>query len=143
MYHIREDLNFFKEITLGKTCVMGRKTYESLPKKKLPNRKIIILSTDENYKGLYEEQVITNIEDVKEISKQESVIVCGGKYLYEYFEPFCDTKYISVIQDKNLKTEDEMIYLNLEDFLKGKKEVLKTIDFEEKELNLTIYKITK
>ena len=41
---IPEDLKRFKEITSGHTVVMGRKTWESLPKKPLPNRRNIVLS---------------------------------------------------------------------------------------------------
>ena len=43
-WHISEDLKNFKKLTTGHTIIMGRKTWDSLPVKPLPNRKNIILS---------------------------------------------------------------------------------------------------
>ena len=43
-WHISEDLKNFKSLTLNSTIIMGRKTWDSLPIKPLPNRKNIILS---------------------------------------------------------------------------------------------------
>ena len=48
-WHISEDLKNFKKITSGSTIVMGRKTWESLPIKPLPNRDNIIMSTKNQY----------------------------------------------------------------------------------------------
>ena len=48
LWHISEDLKRFKEITTNKTIIMGRKTFESLPRI-LPNRKHIVLTRDENF----------------------------------------------------------------------------------------------
>ncbi|MBF1058880.1 MAG: dihydrofolate reductase, partial [Peptostreptococcus sp.] len=44
LYHLKEDLKYFKETTLNHTIVCGRKTYFSFPKRPLPNRKNIILT---------------------------------------------------------------------------------------------------
>lgn len=46
-WHIREDLRHFKELTLGGAVIMGRKTWESLPKKPLPGRTNIVISSKE------------------------------------------------------------------------------------------------
>ena len=49
IWHLPGDLKFFKEMTIGKTVVMGRKTFESLPKI-LPGRKNVVLSrSKQNY----------------------------------------------------------------------------------------------
>ena len=48
--HIPEDLKMFKSITENSTVIMGRKTYDSLPKKPLPNRINIIITTQINKK---------------------------------------------------------------------------------------------
>ena len=48
IWHLPQDLKFFKEITTGKTIVMGRKTFESLPRM-LPNRKHIVISTSNDF----------------------------------------------------------------------------------------------
>ena len=44
IYHIREDLRRFKSLTTGHTVLMGRRTFESLPKGALPNRRNIVVS---------------------------------------------------------------------------------------------------
>ena len=48
LWHLSEDLKRFKEITMNKTIIMGRKTFESLPKV-LPGRKHIVLTRDRTY----------------------------------------------------------------------------------------------
>ena len=51
LFRISEDMEFFKEKTMGKTVVMGRKTLESFPNAKpLKNRKNVVLTTDKNFK---------------------------------------------------------------------------------------------
>ena len=62
IWHFKEDMRFFKQTTMGHTVVMGRKTFESLPKA-LPNRRNIVITSDENYKADGAE-VITDINDV-------------------------------------------------------------------------------
>ncbi len=55
IWRIKEDLLFFKDVTMNSYIIMGRNTYESMPKK-LPGRKYIILSKNENlrfYLGNY------------------------------------------------------------------------------------------
>ncbi|MDE7150464.1 MAG: dihydrofolate reductase, partial [Bacteroidales bacterium] len=49
LWHISADLKRFKQWTGGHTVLMGRRTYESLPKRPLPNRKHLILTSDEHY----------------------------------------------------------------------------------------------
>ena len=48
-WHIPEDFAFFKAYTSGKPVVMGRKTWESLPKKPLPNRRNIVITRQADY----------------------------------------------------------------------------------------------
>jgi dihydrofolate reductase len=67
IYHFKEDLTRFKELTNNQTIVMGRKTFESLPKK-LPNRKHVVLSRDKNYKVDDDVILIHDIEE-KHIKK--------------------------------------------------------------------------
>lgn len=50
LFHIKEDLNFFKQTTLNKIVVMGRKTFESIGKP-LPNRTNVVLSSNSDFNG--------------------------------------------------------------------------------------------
>ena len=47
VWHFHEDMKFFRETTTGNTVIMGRKTFESLPKV-LPNRRNIVISSDKD-----------------------------------------------------------------------------------------------
>lgn len=70
-WHIKEDLQFFKETTMGFPCIMGRKTWDSLPKKPLPGRKNIVVSRS----GL-------SIEEA--IKQEKDAFVIGGGEVYSY-----------------------------------------------------------
>ena len=48
-WRIADDMRRFKALTLGKPCIMGRKTWESLPKKPLPDRTNIVVTRDETF----------------------------------------------------------------------------------------------
>ena len=99
---IPADLKHFKEITSGHTIIMGRKTWDSLPKKPLPNRTNIILSreygitfdTDTqigymNLKWLY--RMLENVDANKEI------YVIGGGQIYKELLSLCDRIYVTKI----------------------------------------------
>lgn len=95
-WHISEDLKNFKRITLNSTIIMGRKTWESLPVKPLPNRDNIILSktlvldilTFKTY-----EDCIDNLSK-RNISK---VFIIGGRSMYKLFFNKADYLHITNI----------------------------------------------
>ena len=97
--HLSEDLKFFKEKTLNKTIIMGRKTFESLGKV-LPNRIHIVLTRDKNFKiennNVNVETNIYNIID-KYKNSLEEVFIIGGNSIYKEFIPFCSKLYITKI----------------------------------------------
>ena len=65
VWHLPRDMKFFKDTTAGHTVVMGRKNWESIPKKfrPLPNRQNIVLTRNENYSAPGAE-VIKNFKDI-------------------------------------------------------------------------------
>ena len=88
LWHIPEDLKNFKEITTGKTVIMGRKTFESIGRP-LPNRKNIVLSKNgdkESFeqKGIKLYQNLENlIADYK--NSEEEIFIIGGEQIYREF----------------------------------------------------------
>ncbi len=97
--HLSEDLKFFKEKTLNKTIIMGRKTFESLGKV-LPNRIHIVLTRDKNFKIENNNvNVETNIDNIIDKYKNslEEVFIIGGNSIYKEFIPFCSKLYITKI----------------------------------------------
>ena len=95
--HIPEDLKFFKEKTEGNVVVMGRKTWDSLPKKPLPNRtNMVITNSLQNSEGC----ICVNLNHAKLIMKQQSgtdFFVIGGGQIYEKLLPMCDIVYLTHI----------------------------------------------
>ena len=93
-WHIPEDLQNFKKITKNNTIIMGRKTWESLPKKPLPNRRNIILTSSK----------INNVECynsiktcLKMIQGEEKVFIVGGASIYKLFLSIAQYLHITFI----------------------------------------------
>lgn len=79
IWHLPEDLKRFKELTTGKTVLMGRKTFESIGRP-LPKRTNIIVTSDKNYKA--EGCVIYH--DLSEALKHDKdIMVIGGSQIYQ------------------------------------------------------------
>ncbi len=82
VYFIKEDLRRFRQLTTGHTVIMGRRTFHSLPKGALPNRRNIVLSrTETNFPGC---NVYTSLsEALKYIADNEEAFIIGGASLYK------------------------------------------------------------
>ena len=87
MWHLPEDMKFFKETTLGQIVVMGRKNYDSIPKKyrPLPKRENVILTrnTDFTAEGC---TIFNSMEACMEAYKNETertVFIIGGGEIYK------------------------------------------------------------
>ena len=72
IYHLSADLRRFKELTTGHTVIMGRKTYESLPKGARPNRRNIVLTRQKgiSFPGT---EVYSSIDEIGRASCRERV----------------------------------------------------------------------
>lgn len=113
--HIPADMKYFRELTLDKLVVMGRKTFESLPDKQpLKNRTNIILTSDitSSIEGAY---VVHSIKEL--LMKLESfnswhVFIIGGESIYKELLPYCDTAYITYIDYAFPETDTYMIDLD-------------------------------
>ncbi|MBF9001382.1 type 3 dihydrofolate reductase [Vibrio sp. NFV-1] len=95
-WHLPEDFKWFKENTLGKPVVMGRKTYQSIGRL-LPNRKNIIISRDPNF-DVDGAIIVPSIEQaIESASGAEEVMVIGGGSVYEAFLPKAEKLYLTFI----------------------------------------------
>lgn|SRR5574344_2584209 len=95
--HLPNDLKHFKEITTGHTIVMGRKTWESLKVKPLPNRRNIILSQNPDFKADGAEVFSSPAAMYQAISRDETVFIIGGQTIYQLFLHQVETLYITRI----------------------------------------------
>lgn len=102
--HMPADLKHFKEITSGQTVLMGERTFFSLPKHPLPNRRNIVL-TDVPGKTFEGAEAVYSINELMEKLKDESLklkeedeaFVIGGGMVYRQMMPLADKLYITHI----------------------------------------------
>ena len=95
IWHFKEDMQFFKKTTTGSAVIMGRKTFESLPKA-LPNRRNIVITTNGAYKAEGAE-VVGSIEEAIELTKSENAFIIGGASIYKAFLPYAKAIYLTEI----------------------------------------------
>ena len=99
-WHIKEDFIHFKNYTLNKTCIMGRKTFLSLNEKPLPKRNNIVLTRDLSfYKDRKDIKVVSSLDEILKHYKnsEEELIVMGGETVYRQALPFADKIVLSII----------------------------------------------
>jgi dihydrofolate reductase len=95
LWHLTDDMKFFKKTTQNQIVLMGKNTYWSLPEKfrPLPNRKNIVLTTNSFENSFENLTVFNNIENTLNTLKNEGLeqlFVIGGSQIYEAFLPFAD-----------------------------------------------------
>lgn len=95
LWHLSADLKYFKKLTSGKTIIMGKRTYKSLPVRPLPNRRSIIISDDPN--DCFDNCIMANsIEDaISKCNPETESFVIGGGSIYRQFLPLVDRLYIT------------------------------------------------
>lgn len=95
--HMPADLKHFKQITTGKTVLMGERTFFSLPKHPLPNRRNIVL-TDVPGKTFDGAEAVYSLDEaVKAVGGQEEAFVIGGGMVYRQMMEKADKLYITHI----------------------------------------------
>ena len=96
--HIPEDLKYFKQLTSGHSIIMGRKTWDSLPTKPLPNRRNYIISSEQP-RILDKNAIRFQMDDALTFLDYtwEDVFVIGGGQIYEKLLPLCDRVYVTKI----------------------------------------------
>jgi dihydrofolate reductase len=95
LWHIPEDFKWFKKITSGSTVIMGKKTYFSLPKRPLPNRRNIVISDipGEIIEGAEMAYSIDGAIEIADMEKENFII--GGASIYQQFFTKAQKLYIT------------------------------------------------
>ncbi|MBQ0089769.1 MAG: dihydrofolate reductase [Prevotellaceae bacterium] len=104
LYHLRADLKRFKSLTSGHTVIMGRKTFESLPKGALPNRRNIVLThQDINFPNT---EVYGSLEEaLSHCAENEDIFIIGGYSVYKEALPFASRLCLTKVYDTPLKAD--------------------------------------
>ncbi len=100
IWRIPADLRHFKTLTMGHPIIMGRKTWESLPKRPLPGRLNIVVTRSEGYEAPGA-QVVASPEAALAVATAQDaeVFVIGGAQLYDAFMPLADRIYLTEVDD--------------------------------------------
>ncbi len=98
LYWLPNDLKRFKALTTGHTIIMGRRTFESLPKGALPNRRNVVLSRTQNdFPGC--DSYASLDEALAHCSPEEDIYVIGGASVYCQALPLADRLCLTEIDD--------------------------------------------
>lgn len=135
IWHFKEDMKFFKDTTMGHTVVMGRKTFESLPKA-LPGRKNIVISSNAEYQA-QGATVVTSVEEALQITDNEEIFVIGGGKIYAEFLPYADKLYLTEIDAECADADTYFPQFNKSDYIK---EIINYYDIDGVEFYHVVYK---
>lgn len=134
-WRLRTDLQRFKTVTLGKPCIMGRRTWESLPIRPLPGRLNLVLSKDESFEPKDAVACLT-LDEAIEIAREQAqddgvdeICVIGGAGVFASVLPRAKRLYLTEVDaepqgDVVFPAFDEAAWteLSLESFPAGEKD---------------------
>lgn len=95
LWHLPNDMKHFKQTTSGHTVIMGRKTWNSLKIKPLPNRRNIVLTRNKEFNDVGCEVFHSVSEVIDHLSDDEVSFVIGGANVYSQFMEHANTLYLT------------------------------------------------
>ncbi|MGE6697629.1 dihydrofolate reductase [Hyphomonas sp. NPDC076900] len=103
-WRLKDDMAFFKATTMGAPIIMGRKTWESFPKRPLPGRENIVLTRDWDYDAA-EARVYSSFPAAMNAARaiaaregRDEAFVIGGAEIYTLALPFADRIYLTEVE---------------------------------------------
>lgn len=114
LFSIQQDMEFFRFMTINNIVVMGKKTFDTLRTKPLPNRINVVLTRDTDFKPEGAE-VCHSVEEALDFlrDRQENVFIIGGEEIYKTFLPYCNKAYITKVFTEK-KADKHMVNLDSE-----------------------------
>lgn len=97
LWHLPNDLKHFKQKTLGKPIIMGRKTWESIGGRPLPKRTNIVVSRNPQWSADGAVAATSLDQALERAAGAEEVVICGGAQLYALAMPRVETLEITVV----------------------------------------------
>ena len=135
IWHLPNDLKYFKKVTSGKTVIMGRRTFDSLPNV-LPNRRNVILSIKGKNK-IEGVEIYNDIPSILEaVKNEEEVFIIGGASIYQQFLEYANKLYLTEV---NKTCSDAEVYFPKFDKRKYKKTIVGSDSDNGIEYNFVIY----
>ena len=113
--HLPADMKHFKEVTMGNSIVMGRKTFESFPRRPLPGRQNIVITRNAEwqYPGV---TVVHGLEDAIAAAETDTVFIIGGAQVYEQALPLVDVLHLTQIHARWADADVHFPALNMDEW---------------------------
>ncbi len=121
-WNLKKELQFFKQMTLNKTVIMGRKTYESLGKP-LPNRINYVIS-----KSLPPTPGVIQVPSIEDVLHLQQAWVIGGAEIYKALLPYCNSLFLTILKDEY--PGDTFFPEHAEDAFTTKTQILEEPEYE-------------
>ena len=101
LYHMPNDMKRFKATTTNHTIIMGKKTFMSFPRRPLPNRRNIVLTSHAFPEDLEGAEWCNSLQSAIDITKNDGeVFIIGGANVYNQALPIADKLYLTIIDDE-------------------------------------------
>ena len=96
-WHLPDDFRFFKQVTMGKPIVMGRRTWESIGRP-LPGRQNIVITRQSDFEATGATVVDGPDAAINEAEDTDEIMIIGGGEIYRRFLPLADTVYLTRVE---------------------------------------------
>ena len=118
-WHLSGDLKRFKALTMGHPIVMGRRTWESLPKRPLVGRRNIVFSQSENFAPEGAE-VVHSVNDLFNLLRDsdDEVFIIGGGRIYNMLMPWVNRLYVTWVHKEFPEADTFFPVIDLSEFTK-------------------------
>ena len=119
LWHLSSDLKRFKKLTTGHPVVMGRRTWESLPKRPLVGRRNIVFSQSDNFAPEGAE-VVRSVNDLFNLLRDcdDEIFIIGGGRIYNMLMPFTHRLYITWVHKEFTEADTFFPVIDLSEFTK-------------------------
>ena len=113
--HLPADMKHFKEVTMGHSIIMGRKTFESFPRRPLPGRQNIVITRNAGwqYPGV---TVAHGLNEAIAAAETDTVFIIGGAQIYELALPLVDVLHLTRIHARWASADVYFPALNMDEW---------------------------
>lgn len=115
LWKLPGDMKFFRQTTMGKPILVGRKTYESFGGKPLPGRKNIVITRDQNYQSEGAIVVHHIDEALQQAGAVDEIMIIGGASFYEQSLPLANRLYLTYV-NADFKADSWFPEFNLQEW---------------------------
>lgn len=138
LWHLPVDMKFFRQTTMGKPILVGRKTYESFGGKPLPGRKNIVITKDKSYSSDGAIIVHSIEEAIQEAGDADEIMIIGGASFYEQTLPIADRLYLTYV-DANFEADSWFPEFVLDDWKETSRQLNKADEKNSFDCSFVVY----